>query len=99
MNDGKQSRSLEADFEELCRLADGQTAQPSSCPKEYIWITTLTLPSRDVGPLAVPVQRAGPGHFVASNFNIPLQGQWTLEVKALLSDIDEATVSATVPVK
>jgi hypothetical protein len=47
----------------------------------------------------VPVQRAGPGHFVANGFNIPLSGKWTLEVKALLSDIDEATVSGTVPVK
>ena len=36
---------------------------------------------------------------IAQNFNIPLQGQWTLEVKALLSDIDEATVSAKIPVK
>ena len=53
----------------------------------------------DVGPLSVPVQRAGPGHFTAYNFNIPLRGQWKLEVKVLLSDIDEATVSATVPVK
>ena len=47
----------------------------------------------------MPVQRAGPGHFTASNFNIPLRGQWKLEVKALLSDIDEATVSRTIPVK
>jgi copper transport protein len=60
---------------------------------------TLTLPSQDVGPLSIPVQRAGPGHFSAYNFTIPLRGEWKLEVKALLSDIDEATVSATIPVK
>ena len=60
---------------------------------------TMTLPSQDVGPLTVPVTRAGPGHFTAYNFNIPLRGQWKLEVKALLSDIDEADVSSTVPVK
>ena len=48
-------------------------------------------------PLAV--QRAGPGHFSAYNFNIPLRGSWKLEVKALLSEIDEATVSTTIPVK
>jgi len=76
------------------------TLSPQGAVQEVQDLTaTLTLPSRDVGPLAVPVQRAGPGHFVASNFNIPLQGQWTLEVKALLSDIDEATVSAKIPVK
>jgi copper transport protein len=60
---------------------------------------TLTLPSQDVGPLAVPVTRAGPGHFSAYNFAIPLRGEWKLEVKALLSEIDEATVSTTIPVK
>jgi copper transport protein len=60
---------------------------------------TLTLPSQDVGPLAVPVTRAGPGHFSAYNFSIPLRGEWKLEVKALLSEIDEATVSTTIPVK
>jgi copper transport protein len=60
---------------------------------------TLTLPSQDVGPLTIPVTRAGPSHFSAYNFNIPLRGQWKLEVKALLSDIDETTVSTTIPVK
>jgi copper transport protein len=76
------------------------TLSPEGAVKEVQDLTaSLTLPSRDVGPLAVPVQRAGPGHFVANGFNIPLSGKWTLEVKALLSDIDEATVSGTVPVK
>jgi copper transport protein len=59
----------------------------------------LTLPSDDVGPLTVAVQRAGPGHFSAYDFNLPLRGDWTLEVKTLLSDIDEATLTTTIPVK
>jgi copper transport protein len=76
------------------------TLSPEGAVKEVQDLTaSLTLPSHDVGPLTVPVQRAGPGHFVASGFDIPLSGKWTLEVKVLLSDIDEATVSGTVPVK
>ncbi|HZQ75918.1 MAG TPA: copper resistance protein CopC [Acidimicrobiia bacterium] len=76
------------------------TLSPEGAVKEVQDLTaSLTLPSRDVGPLAVPVQRAGPGHFVANGFNIPLSGKWTLGVKVLLSDIDEADVSGTVPVK
>jgi copper transport protein len=59
----------------------------------------LTLPSDDVGPLTVAVERAGPGHFSAYDFNLPLRGDWTLEVKTLLSDIDEATLTTTIPVK
>jgi copper transport protein len=76
------------------------TLSPQGAVQEVQDLTaSLTLPSQDVGPLAVPVQRAGPGHFTATGFNVPLRGKWTLEVKVLLSDIDEATVSATVPVK
>jgi len=76
------------------------TLSPQGAVQEVQDLTaSLTLPSRDVGPLAVPVQRAGPGHFTATGFNIPLSGKWTLEVKVLLSDIDEATVNGTVPVK
>jgi copper transport protein len=76
------------------------TLSPTGGQQEVQDLTaTLTLPSQDVGPLAIPVQRAGPGHFSAYNFNIPLRGSWKLEVKALLSEIDEATVSTTIPVK
>lgn len=76
------------------------TLSPTGGQQEVQDLTAaLTLPSQDVGPLAVPVQRAGPGHFSAYNFNIPLRGTWKLEVKALLSDIDEATVSTTIPIK
>ena len=76
------------------------TLSPQGGQQEVQELTaTLTLPSQDVGPLKVPVQRAGPGHFSAYDFAIPLRGDWKLEVKALLSDIDEATVSTTIPVK
>ena len=76
------------------------TLSPQGSVQEVQDLTaTLTLPSQDVGPLTVPVIRAGPGHFSAYNFNLPLRGQWKLEVKALLSDIDEATLDTTIPVK
>jgi copper transport protein len=76
------------------------TLSPTGGQQEVQDLTaTLTIPSQDVGPLAIPVQRAGPGHFSAYNFNIPLRGTWKLEVKALLSEIDEATVSTTIAIK
>ena len=76
------------------------TLSPQGAQQEVQDLTaTLTLPSQDVGPLSIPVQRAGPAHFSAYNFTIPLRGDWKLEVKALLTDIDEATVSTTIPVK
>jgi copper transport protein len=76
------------------------TLSPTGSQQEVQDLTArFTLPSNDVGPLTVPVQRAGPGHFSAYDFNLPLRGQWKLEIKALLSDIDEATLSTTIPVK
>ena len=76
------------------------TLSPTGGQQEVQELTaTLTLPSQEVGPLAVPVQRAGPGHFSAYDFNVPLRGDWKLEVKTLLSEIDEATLTTTVPVK
>jgi copper transport protein len=76
------------------------TLSPTGSQQEVQDLTArFTLPSDDVGPLTVPVQRAGPGHFSAYDYNLPLRGQWKLEIKALLSDIDEATLSTTIPVK
>jgi copper transport protein len=76
------------------------TLSPQGGQQEVQELTaTLTLPSQEVGPLKVPLTRAGPGHFSAYDFALPLRGDWKLEVKALLSDIDETTVSTTIPVK
>lgn len=59
----------------------------------------LQLPGKGIGPIDVPLRRAGPGHFSAYGFDLPIAGRWQLTVKALLSDIDEVQASATVPVR
>jgi copper transport protein len=60
---------------------------------------SLRLPDKQVGPLVVPVQRAGPGHFSAYGFEIPLRGRWELDVVARLTEIDQVRATATVPVR
>jgi copper transport protein len=60
---------------------------------------TLTLPSRGIGPIEVPVRRAGPGHFAAYGFTIPLPGSWRLEVAVRTSDIDEFRAATTVRIR
>jgi copper transport protein len=40
----------------------------------------LTLPERDLGPLPVRVDSAGPDHWVALGLDIPFAGTWRLEV-------------------
>ena len=59
---------------------------------------TLTLPSEDIGPIEVPLERAGPGHFSAYDFDLPIAGEWQLEVNAVIDDFTEtgATVDLRV---
>ena len=60
---------------------------------------SLTLPSRDIGPLEVPLERAGPGHFSAYDVEIPLPGRWTIDVQALVDEFTEATAQDTIEVR
>jgi copper transport protein len=59
----------------------------------------LRLPSRGIGPLKVPLQRAGPGHFAAYGFDIPLPGQWKLDVSVRTSDIEQFRAATTVRIR
>ena len=57
-----------------------------------------TLPSRGIGPLALTMHRAGPGHYVADAVKLSPGGDWRLQVTDRVSDFDEytTTVKATV---
>jgi copper transport protein len=50
---------------------------------------TFNLPSAGITNLAVPLAKAGPGHFLASGFDIPLRGTWKLNVTVRTTGIDE----------
>jgi copper transport protein len=59
----------------------------------------LREPARDVGPLTVPLIRAGPGHLLTYGFVVPFPGRWQVTVRALLSQVDEVTASTIVTVR
>lgn len=59
----------------------------------------LTLADKDIGPLAVPLRRAGPGHFAAYGFDIPIPGTWRLEVTARTSDIDQSSAATSLRIR
>jgi copper transport protein len=59
----------------------------------------LTLPDRDIGPIEVPLERAGPGHFAAYGFDIPIAGEWELEAVALVSDVDQVRATTTIDIR
>ena len=77
----------------LLRATDGA---PFTGTKELT--VKATLPSRAIGPLALTMHRAGPGHYVADAVTLSPGGDWKLAVTDRVSDFDEytATVKAAV---
>ena len=59
---------------------------------------SISLPARGLGPLTIPLVNAGPGHYFATNVDIPIAGTWILTLTVRTSAIDEQEVSAPLPV-
>jgi copper transport protein len=73
----------------------GSQGEPKAIPELD---AVMSLPSSGIGPIALPVVVAGPGHFLASGVDIPLAGDWTLEMTVRTSAVDEQEVFVSVPV-
>ncbi|MEU6862426.1 copper resistance protein CopC [Streptomyces sp. NPDC046876] len=58
----------------------------------------FTLPAKDIGPLPLVPERATPGHWSASGVQLPLTGEWRIDVTVRTSDIDQTTVQKTVKI-
>ncbi|NGO42078.1 copper resistance CopC/CopD family protein [Streptomyces ureilyticus] len=52
----------------------------------------LTLEEKDIGPLPVVPDRIATGHWTATGVQIPMTGNWNIEVTVRTSDIDQVTV-------
>ncbi|MFF3000757.1 copper resistance CopC/CopD family protein [Streptomyces sp. NPDC057950] len=52
----------------------------------------LTSVGRRIGPLPVPLRRAGPGHWTTSGFQVPAAGVWDVAVTVRTSAVDQVTV-------
>ena len=59
----------------------------------------LRLDAPDVGPLRIPLRRAGRGHFAAYGFTIPLPGEWNVTLIADLGQAGSERVESTVRVR
>ncbi|MFJ4278168.1 copper resistance protein CopC [Streptomyces massasporeus] len=53
----------------------------------------FTLKAKDIGPLPVVPDHIATGHWSASGVQIPMAGDWQVDVTVRTSDIDEVTVS------
>ncbi|MFE0601323.1 copper resistance CopC/CopD family protein [Streptomyces sp. NPDC058892] len=75
--------------------ADTGEGQPFDLPEIKV---AFTLPSQDIGPLPVLPEQAAPGHWTASGVQLPLAGEWRIDVTVRTSDIDQTTVQKTVKI-
>ncbi|GAA4682588.1 copper resistance CopC/CopD family protein [Phytohabitans rumicis] len=62
------------------------------------WKGTAALPANDVAPIDIPLLPLTDNH-ATGEINFPLAGDWQLKFTVRISDIDQATVTATVPAK
>ena len=71
----------------------GQLTQPEDIR------VTLTEPAQEIGPLAVGLLPAGPGHYVGDGMAIPDAGTWTLAVSVRIDEFTATTASTDFPVR
>jgi copper transport protein len=76
------------------------TLTPSGSNQYIVDATaTMSLPSKGIAPIDVPLERAGPSHFQNLNFVVPFPGDWQLVVRAYRTQVDEAAAETTVPIR
>ncbi|QDY06785.1 copper resistance protein CopC [Micromonospora sp. HM134] len=72
---------------------------PDNRPQPVVeWKATAALPSAGVEPIDIPLLKLTDNH-ATGEFSFPSAGQWQLRFTVRTSDIDQATVTATVPIK
>jgi copper transport protein len=75
------------------RLPDGGAASVLEMTAE------ISNPERDIAPIAVLMSTAGPfSTSYAGDVDVPFAGDWTLDVRALRTEIDQTAVRVTVPI-
>jgi copper transport protein len=60
---------------------------------------TAALPSKQIGPLMLQVNKAGPGLFVVPGAQLTPGGEWELEITDRVSAFDEFAKKLTVPIE
>ncbi|MFJ9636845.1 copper resistance CopC/CopD family protein [Streptomyces sp. NPDC101178] len=80
---------------ELHVWVDGTDGKPLDVPELKV---ALTLEAQEIGPLPVAPDRLAAGHWSASNVQIPLAGEWKVDVTVRTSDIDQVTIDKNVKI-
>lgn len=75
--------------------AETPDGKPFELPEVKV---SFTLEAKDIGPLPVVPELAAPGHWSASGVQLPLTGDWRIDVTVRTSDIDQTTVQKNVKI-
>lgn len=59
-------------------------------------VLTATLPSRQLGPIPVPLTAAGADHYTSSTVNLPAAGDWTFHLVVTVSQFDATSTDVTI---
>jgi copper transport protein len=59
---------------------------------------TARLPSKEIGPLKLPVHAGGAGHYIVSGAQLSPGGTWELEITDRVSAFDEFATTVEVPI-
>jgi copper transport protein len=59
---------------------------------------TLHLTTQGLGPLPLTLRKVAPGDYATEGLVISIAGTWTMQIKVRMSDFDQITVEAQLPV-
>jgi copper transport protein len=76
---------------------DAKTGAPYRQGKELT--VTATLPEKEIGPLPLEVQNAGPGHFIVPDALLNAPGEWEIDIVLRVSEFDQFEEEVEVPVR
>ncbi|MEU6984028.1 copper resistance protein CopC [Streptomyces sp. NPDC046324] len=76
-------------------FVDGPDGRPLDLPEIKV---AFTLKAKDVGPLPVVPERIQAGHWSANAVQIPMAGDWQIQVTVRTSDIDQTTIDKNVKI-
>ncbi|MFE4371112.1 copper resistance protein CopC [Streptomyces sp. NPDC056835] len=74
---------------------EGPDGQPLDVPEVK---AAFTLTAQRIGPLPIVPERFAPGHWSADAVQIPMPGEWQLQLTIRTSDIDQTTVDKNVKI-
>jgi copper transport protein len=75
---------------------DAKTGAPYKQGKELT--VTATLPDKEIGPLPLSVQDAGPGHYIVANALLNAPGDWEIDIVLRVSEFEQFEEEIEVPV-